>query len=675
MAGATAQDNDDNRLQLAQEFDSEEAYAQYIVAQVKRASIEKIPIIVAPEANAEETEEEARPRVQKRFKGRRRAANPDVKVECALRRQQELRTDFRNLARPLKQVLDELGRRTTDELEANNNTHQNADEYKGIAAGLQAALDKRTALVKQADQLQHEQLRQRKEAEEAVLLESYRQNARDIQERNLEASERELLQISRSLHHAQDQNGFDTEEEGDLLPAPRHTDYRLQQQGLLPRPYGSRSREALEMEKALAELNERDMMRELLRQQPTTTQENFTVMDPTVREAAEARRQLDTGVDMLVRASRQVEGESKKRRRKTPSVLPNREASSLMALADVAAKEPNPPNFQSIKKQKLGDLPSTPARSTFDRQHLSDRWVGLGGQPGDIQQGSPQSLARPSIKAPSTHARNGSMSGPLIKDERMSSPPRYTAAPDQPPHHSGLFGQELSYSNRPGSPFNGYSGQMFGNDERYHIEGMDRIRAENRRGSESRSQRPATADRTPRQPLASPFTHPASLIHPTQTIMPSGQDMRFSPFNFAPRGDMPPPPPMLPTAQPIDHFAKQGIRNSFPSSSIPPPPLPMPPNWATGSPLVSIPQGIAPSQLPPFPPYPPQQSILQAPQAMPSTPTTAGPQMPVLAPAGSQVRSAHPAFAQQAERQEQIRRKATADPYPKFKHFKPATKE
>lgn len=80
-------------------------------------------------------------KIPKRLPGRRRQPHPDMNVEVDLRRQLNLKTSYRSVAKVLKGVLDELAQRTITKLDNDQDYHKNCPEYKPLIDGLDKKRD------------------------------------------------------------------------------------------------------------------------------------------------------------------------------------------------------------------------------------------------------------------------------------------------------------------------------------------------------------------------------------------------------------------------------------------------------------------------------------------------------------------------------------------------------
>ncbi|QIX01809.1 hypothetical protein AMS68_007326 [Peltaster fructicola] len=659
--------------ELAQQFKTVKDYASYVLARMQQAdpdaTIDTLPV----EGDVDETETEVRPRKEKRVKGRRRAANPVAPIEASLRRQSELKSNFRSLARPLKGVLDEMARRTTESLESDSHAHEQAAEHSYVQEDLQHALDERIAVINRRGDFQRAQLEERRNAEEQVLRSRYTQSVSDMQDRYIDGVDHRMLQIERQSHMADPPADHDTEDEDDVLLQPHHMSYRYNRGSAIPPQYDSRSRLALDVEEAHEHLGARQIMRDMLREQSFQPEDEHTVMDPAVRDAAVARRHGMESIEMLARATQQVESETRVRRRKQTPVIQSRAHRSLMDLADAAVRS----------RSQHNDMPppQTPLRRQFeyDERGTAQSGVNSGRKRArsDAEDLESPYAHRP-IHGPNQHSQYLAMPNaePDIKEEQAVSPGAHYAGPRAAallPSALDTARSDDVRSVRHRLPFEPFD------DTRYERQSSVLSRASTDRRSfanmdghngtwnDAMQQSPL-----PGQILASPFTHHAS---PMFSRPPTDYDGRFRPMGFG-RRPMLQHPPMPPTAPPINHFANSGAhRNSFGSYAQRPPST-----WSSISPtpLVALPYSESPrmpSHASPldgasFPQF--QHQHIPGVHDLPPAPAPSQYGGPTLAPAAGPYHTPQPAFAQHLCRQQvqQNRRRNTDAIVPRFKEYR-----
>jgi hypothetical protein len=89
------------------------------------------------------------PRVKggKRLPGRRRAPNSNPQIEADLRRQLQLKMNFRTLVKGLKPILDELAKRSLEALEEDETVLENHPQFKIVQDHLSRYLERRLSKV------------------------------------------------------------------------------------------------------------------------------------------------------------------------------------------------------------------------------------------------------------------------------------------------------------------------------------------------------------------------------------------------------------------------------------------------------------------------------------------------------------------------------------------------
>lgn len=243
---------------------------------------------------AEEYEEEDAPSQKQKRKrpagGRRRAAHSNAYVEAAMRRQLELKQFYRQVTRAMKSCLGELAQITLDELQADDQHHTQVAEYEAVIAGLDEKLAQRKQQLLRAQKLNHEQLKQRFEAESHARRNRCRNFLEDIKEQQLVNLEYNMLQVNRAKLREEAKPGHETEDEDGVIPRPKRMAYRFKRSNALDSRYDSRSRFTMETESRVEDLQRRTSMWEALRAYDAESVEEFTVMDNGARNAANEKR-------------------------------------------------------------------------------------------------------------------------------------------------------------------------------------------------------------------------------------------------------------------------------------------------------------------------------------------------------------------------------------------------
>jgi hypothetical protein len=109
----------------------------------------------------------------RRLPGRRRQPHPDINIETDLRRQLRLKMDYRSLAKVQKSILEELSKRTIDNLETNQDYHKQCPEYAPLMAQLGLRRQGRVDQIHAVRTYRMEQLQRVRTAEEHIQKEQY----------------------------------------------------------------------------------------------------------------------------------------------------------------------------------------------------------------------------------------------------------------------------------------------------------------------------------------------------------------------------------------------------------------------------------------------------------------------------------------------------------------------
>jgi hypothetical protein len=109
----------------------------------------------------------------RRLPGRRRQPHPDINIETDLRRQLTLKMNYRSLAKVQKTLLEELSKRTVNNLQKDQDYHKKCPEYEPLMALLQQRRDSRVDQIDAARTYRLEQLQRVRTAEERIQKEQY----------------------------------------------------------------------------------------------------------------------------------------------------------------------------------------------------------------------------------------------------------------------------------------------------------------------------------------------------------------------------------------------------------------------------------------------------------------------------------------------------------------------
>ncbi|KAK5697659.1 hypothetical protein LTR17_023907 [Elasticomyces elasticus] len=352
----------------------------------------------------------------KKFGGkRRRAAHPIQGVEMYMRRELEIKKAFRVLARELKTVLLEVADRTLEQVMASEGNHVEAAEHAAIEAGLNSALERRNNLIRAQHRLNAELLQETLQTQEHVRNKSCRLIIENAQDDACDRLQHDFLAIARKVELHEKEPGCVTEDEDDIIPRPKQAGYRFKRGEAIDPVYESRSRTALETERAMRDMERRLAMRKMLQELSSEdeqiTQPAFAIMDSTTRNAANARVAEATSIGMLAAAATEAE-----RIASIPKIR-NEDAAGLQLLSDLCAR---------------------PIVSTFEAMGMKPASEHAPGG----QQTSPQGLPPPRESSQSTPAISVEMSprAHQILRERFENdmPP-----PQTPRQAEAMFGSPM----------------------------------------------------------------------------------------------------------------------------------------------------------------------------------------------------------------------------------------
>lgn len=99
---------------------------------------------------------------ERRLPGRKRQPNPDINIEADLRRQLQLKTNYRAVAKALKPILAELAKRAIEEIKEDDEAYKRHEQYETVSRQLKTRLQERLANLNESYRLK------RKYAEDAL---------------------------------------------------------------------------------------------------------------------------------------------------------------------------------------------------------------------------------------------------------------------------------------------------------------------------------------------------------------------------------------------------------------------------------------------------------------------------------------------------------------------------
>ncbi|KAK0306141.1 hypothetical protein LTR01_006489 [Friedmanniomyces endolithicus] len=323
------------------------------------------------------TDDDDRPVVRKFGGKRRRAAHHLPGVEMRMRRQLETKKAYRVIARELKAVLAEISQRSLDQVASSEASYVEATEFKDVKAGLDAALEKRNALVRAQHKLNMGLLKQSLQSQEQVRRTESQFIIENAQDAACARLQLEFLTVARKAQLLDKPNNNATEDEDEIVPRPKRMAHGFKRGDALGHVYESRSRQALETERAMKDMQCRLLMRKMLQALPEdddkVTHHPFTIMDRTPRDAAEARSNEINRIGMLAAAADEAE-----RIASIPKIR-NEDAHGLQLLSDLCVR----PSILApvLTAPKMNVAPESAVRKTPPRpppQHLASPQMNSG---------------------------------------------------------------------------------------------------------------------------------------------------------------------------------------------------------------------------------------------------------------------------------------------------------
>jgi hypothetical protein len=109
----------------------------------------------------------------RRLPGRRRQPHPDINIEADLRRQLNLKMSYRSLAKVQKSLLEELSKRTINNLQKDEDYHKKCPEYEPLMAQLKERRDGRVDQIDATRTYRLEQVERVRQAEKHIQEEQY----------------------------------------------------------------------------------------------------------------------------------------------------------------------------------------------------------------------------------------------------------------------------------------------------------------------------------------------------------------------------------------------------------------------------------------------------------------------------------------------------------------------
>ncbi|KAF1827407.1 uncharacterized protein K489DRAFT_375501 [Dissoconium aciculare CBS 342.82] len=284
-------------------------------------------------------------RSRRRFYGRRRADHHVPAIEAAMRRQLQLKSSFRAITRALKPVLAEIALKTVEQLEQDPTKHEQVVEFtgheseNGVDQQIAMAFERRKAQLDAQLKWNKLQLQRTQLAGQEISRSKCDLQIEQAREEHLSDLEHQWLVLAREAQVNQHQEPAETDDEDDDIVAKlKGMAYRCQRTTALDSKYDSRSRVAIETQRAIDGLQLRFEMFEMLRDETGehhVRPVDFTIMDNERRQLAMARRDACTNIQTILAAFEEEERIAKIS--KIP-VIPNEMAHGLQLLGDLVSR-------------------------------------------------------------------------------------------------------------------------------------------------------------------------------------------------------------------------------------------------------------------------------------------------------------------------------------------------
>ncbi|KAF2840372.1 hypothetical protein M501DRAFT_1015428 [Patellaria atrata CBS 101060] len=298
----------------------------------------------------------------KRLPGRRRAPHANISIEADLRRQLQLKTSYRSVAKALKPLLAELAQRTIDEVENDPEAHKRSDEYEVVQAELDARLRERLKTLNDTYEIKSQNLKSVMEIEQTIKRTETEIITQNLQDQYISKCKKTLLELFRVVNSQEEDD--DTDDEYGIIPPLLSAARKSQPRKPLSSIYDSRSRELIEVERLWNETEQRlstqiclksfidstnGELDDLMCQKP----QSFATYDAQDRKKATDAWALDQNLIRLAEAGSHVEEMVEKSKDA---------AAALELLATTQPVIATPITKRSGSRKKTGSTKSTPAR-------------------------------------------------------------------------------------------------------------------------------------------------------------------------------------------------------------------------------------------------------------------------------------------------------------------------
>ncbi|KAF2097045.1 hypothetical protein NA57DRAFT_77298 [Rhizodiscina lignyota] len=297
----------------------------------------------------------------KRMPGRRRATHPIHSVEADLRRQLDLKVAYRQVAKMQKQALDELAKRSLNELKNDPEAHKKSKHYQTVKKGLDDALARRLQQLNSEYEHRKANVERSRAGETEVIEQKTRSLLQDHFEEFILNIKSKTLQVMRAARKDGDADVTE-DEDGPVAtfraPAILHlknSDHPEDRKKYWA--HDSRSRRPMLIEKAWREEEFRmEFSRKRKRfieqddeidEEEVNNIDGFATYDPETRRSADEFKRRQAALDAVDLASEQLHREQREM-----EIERNKDPERLKSLADAAdlQRPATPPPAKRVRR-------------------------------------------------------------------------------------------------------------------------------------------------------------------------------------------------------------------------------------------------------------------------------------------------------------------------------------
>ncbi|KAF2016436.1 hypothetical protein BU24DRAFT_409538 [Aaosphaeria arxii CBS 175.79] len=305
----------------------------------------------------------------KRLPGRRRQPHPDINVEVDLRRQLNIKVNYRSVAKIQKQILEEISKRTLKELEQDPERHKRSPAYEPVMAQLREKLDSRKHQIESLRQYKLEQLERVMTAEKHIQEEQYLNRFEEMRENLLLQCYYQMKQLQRS---ARKESGDGTDDEEHIINPTRVEFPLCNDDDRLGSKYASRSRAYVETERML---ESEDLRKNLDRQRKAflAAGEGFddsieAIPNGFAKFIGPDRADAIAHFNVASLANAAAELEKTPPPPEPPKVIRNEEADALFMLASLSTERDHLTIIKTEQDDKAGDPLTAPSKTSTPAQ-------------------------------------------------------------------------------------------------------------------------------------------------------------------------------------------------------------------------------------------------------------------------------------------------------------------